>query len=88
MPLNLNGVAELDQQTAAALAGHKGPVNLDGLEILTPETAAALSPHRAGLSLRGLDKNRNHPGVFDILAAIEGIALPDWFYTGVSGPAK
>jgi hypothetical protein len=88
VPLSLDRVTELNVQAAAALARHQGRVSLNGLQLITPETAAALSPHRAGLSMRGLDKNRNHPQVFDILATIEGIALPDWFYTGGSGPAK
>ena len=87
MRLSLDQLKQIDVRVATALARHQGEVSLNGLTILAPDVAEALSQHGAGLSLRGLDE-KNDPAVIRALAAIEGIALPDWFYTGVAGPAK
>ena len=53
-PLILNGLRELDPETARCLAEYKGNLVLDGLTTLSPASAEALSYHSSGVSLGGL----------------------------------
>ena len=52
--LSLNGLTELDPQSAEAFASHRGGLSLDGLNAITLETTRLLCRTDGVLSLRGL----------------------------------
>ena len=67
-PLSLNGLTEVSQELATALAKHapvKGfgsaDLRLNGIKILTPEAAGALSAHEGKVLLYGLEKIESLP---------------------------
>jgi hypothetical protein len=52
--LALNGVREIDEDEAAAIAQYRGDLELDGLLGICEQVAARLSSHQGRLSLNGL----------------------------------